>query len=91
MPRDQAKNQKEYYRCEEPPCIHIVIDERRKIFKIFIEDYEYIIPIEFSKLLKTCKVIEENSRLKKYREASEADEDYLARKYLGAEPLREES
>ena len=78
------------YRCKKPPCVHVVIDDRRKIFKVFIEDYDYIIPIEISKIIKTCKLIETDPRLKRYREALEDEIDYLARRYLEAEPLTEE-
>jgi hypothetical protein len=80
----------ETYTCKSYPCIHIVIDDRRKIFKVFIEDYDYIMPIELSKLREACEKLASDPRLKRYREAKEDEEDYLARKYLGAEPIKEE-
>ncbi len=80
----------EGYKCNKPPCIHVVIDDRRKLFKIFVEDYDYIIPIERDKLMNTCKVLFEDPRMKRYKEAVDDEIDYLARKYLKAEPLSEE-
>ncbi len=91
MPREEASRSKSpKYKCEKPPCVHIVVDDRRKIFKVFIEDYDYIMPIEISKIIKACKLIESDPRLKRYREALDDEIDYLARRYLEAEPLTEE-
>jgi len=91
MPRKEGVSpSKSKYKCEKPPCIHIVIDNRRKIFKVFVEDYDYIMPVEISKIIKVCKLIGTDPRLKRYREALDDEIDYLARKYLEAEPLSEE-
>ncbi len=86
--RDRGKP--ESYKCRDPPCIHIVFDDRRKLFRVFIEDYDYIIPIDLSKLKKICEMLAEDHRLKRYREASYEEEEYLARKYLEAAPIEEE-
>ena len=85
-----GRAQRDPYRCESYPCIHIVFDDRRKIFRIFVEDYDYIMPIDVSELREACRILESDPRLKRYREARGEEEDYLARKYLGAEPLSEE-
>ncbi len=76
------------YRCTDPPCLHIVIDERRGIFKIFLEDYDgLIIPIPVNTLKRACSSLSETEGL---REALDDEVDYLARKYLEAEPKEEE-
>jgi len=80
------------YECSEPPCVHVVVDERRKIFKIFIEDYDIIIPLPFEKAVEACRKISvvEELASQGYREAHGDDTDYLARRYLKAEPSEEE-
>ncbi|WP_460123653.1 hypothetical protein [Stetteria hydrogenophila] len=77
------------YRCDEPPCIHVVLDERKKMVQVFFEDEEYITPIPADKLLKACEELREALN-KKYREASGSEVDELARKYLNATPVEEE-
>ena len=74
---------KTVYQCPEPPCIHIVVDERRRVFKVFIEDYDMIIPIPVEELSKACNRLR---GIEKLREAYGDEVDYLARRYLEAEP-----
>ncbi len=80
------------YECREPPCIHVVVDERRKIFKIFVEDYDIIIPVPFEKAVEACRKIRivEELASQGYKEAYGDETDYLARRYLKAEPSEEE-
>lgn len=75
------------YKCGEPPCIHIVVDERKNLFKIFLEDYDgLIIPIPLEAMQRACSSLKEAEGL---REAWGDEIDYLARKYLEAEPKEE--
>jgi hypothetical protein len=83
------------YECENPPCIHVVIDDHRKMFKVFVE-HEYgddeimAISIPVGKLENACRLLEEAKSLG-YREANNDYEiDYLARKYLNVRPVDEE-
>jgi len=76
------------YKCTNPPCIHVVVDSRRGIFKVFLEDYDgLVIPIPLQALRRACSALSEVSGL---REASGDEVDYLARRYLEAEPKEEE-
>ncbi|BAF34814.1 hypothetical protein APE_2021a [Aeropyrum pernix K1] len=89
MPRRVEKS----YRCDNPPCIHVVVDSRRKIFKVFLEDYNVIAPIPFDKVIAACEDVKTLKNLVEnegFREAEAEDVDMLARKYLGAEPYEEE-
>ncbi|BAN90739.1 hypothetical protein [Aeropyrum camini] len=89
MPRKVEKS----YRCDNPPCIHVVVDSRRKIFKIFLEDYNLIAPIPFERAIAACEDIKSLKSLAEnegFREAVDEEVDMLARKYLGAEPFEEE-
>jgi len=76
------------YSCEDPPCLHLVIDDRRRIYKVFLEDAEYITPVSLSALKRICGELGD-PRLSRYREASGDEEEYLARKYLEAHPVDE--
>ncbi len=77
------------YECENPPCIHVVLDPRRKRYAVFIEDAEgSILYIEAEKVLTAAKEIEKLKRAK-FREAEGDEVDELAREYLGAEPVEE--
>ena len=78
------KRDKRVYNCPEPPCIHVVVDERKGIFKVFVEDYDLIIPIPVEEVSRACKSLEELGYTG--REAYGDEVDYLARKYLDAEP-----
>jgi len=75
--------------CNECPCFHLVVDGRRKIFRVFLEDCDGIfIPVSISQLNKVCgalSIISEH----RLREASSEQTDDLARKYLGVEPVEE--
>ncbi len=75
------------FECEAPPCIHVVADERRKIFRVFIEDEESIVPVDSKVLAEACEALQRVRELG-YREAKDdVNEDYLARKYLDARPV----
>ncbi len=75
------------YRCDEPPCIHVVIDERRGIYKVFVEDYDRIIPISTQELARACNMLTSSISRGRLREADEGETDFLARRYLEAEPV----
>ncbi len=80
---------KTVYRCDNPPCIHIVVDERRGIYKVFVEDYDRIIPIPGKELAKACSKLASSVSRGRLREATEGETDFLARRYLEAEPVEE--
>ncbi len=78
------------YECVNPPCLHVVVDYRRKIFAIFLEtgDGELIhIPLD---RLEAAYAKASNLLSRRFREAKGSDIDYLAQEHLGAEPLEEE-
>lgn len=77
------------YRCDEPPCMHVVFDERKKILQVFFEDEEYITPVPVKVLLKACEDLKRALEMG-CREASGIEVDELARKYLNATPVEEE-
>lgn len=83
------KKSKEVYTCPEPPCIHVIVDERKGIFKVFVEDYDTIIPIPVEELSKACRSLDEGLH-RVNREAYGSEVDYLARKYLNAKPKEED-
>lgn len=76
--------------CENPPCVHLVVDYPRKRFAVFVEtgDGEIIhVPLE-----RLERVVEEARALRRrrFREAGGDEVDELAEEYLGAVPLEEE-
>ena len=78
------------YECVRPPCLHVVVDYRRRLFAIFLETSDgEVIHIPFDRVEAAYS---RASRLlsKRFREASGRDVDYLASEYLGAEPVDEE-
>ncbi len=88
--RDGGRKGKRAYTCIEPPCIYVVVDERRKIYKVFVEESDgSIVSIPVEKLRGACRdlawVLEEG-----FREADPNETDFLARKYLHATPAEEE-
>ena len=77
------------YECEEPPCIHVVVDWRRRAFAVFFEDsLGNIIHVPSSKLIEACKQVSELLK-KRVREVSGDEVDELAREFLGAELVEE--
>ncbi len=75
---------------QEPPCIHVVYDRKRRIYAVFFEDTTGdIIPLESQKLVKAFEKLKKVV-LDGYREAQGDEIDYLAKTYLGAEPVTEE-
>ncbi|ADM27277.1 conserved hypothetical protein [Ignisphaera aggregans DSM 17230] len=81
--------QRNKYECLEPPCIHVVVDDTRKIYAVFFEDWEgNIYLVKASEIMKASETI---NRIKNsYREATDSEADKLAEEYLGAEPVEEE-
>ncbi len=74
-------------KCEECPCFHLVVDDHKKIFKIFLEDCEgIVVAVGYNQVRKLCGRIGE-VRQARLREASADETDYLARKYLGLEVI----
>ncbi len=78
------------YECSSYPCFHVVADHRHKKLAVYLElsdgDIIYIPLNEFIKAYETLsKYIK-----KHYSEAIGREIDYLASKFLGAEPLEEE-
>jgi hypothetical protein len=77
------------YYCSSPPCIHVVWDERRKIYAVFVEiDDENIFELDPDKLEIACRSLSEVKE-KKYRRANLQETDFLATRYLGAKPVEE--
>jgi len=79
------------YHCPDPPCIHVVYDERRRIYRVFIEESDNIVvSIPASKLESACNDLQW-VKSRGFREADMAETDFLARRYLGARPEEEET
>jgi len=83
----RRKERRPRFACDEPPCIYVVFDDRRKIYKVFVEETgDYIIAIPTRKISGACALLEELTR-EGYREATLDHEiDYLARRYLKVKP-----
>ena len=78
------------YDCDDPPCMHVVFDVRKKRYGVFVEDSEgNILYIPASKVEKAANMISE-LRSSHFKEAAGIEVDELARKYLGAELVTEE-
>jgi len=90
MGRRKREKRPRFY-CDDPPCIYVVFDDKRKIYKVFIEESgDYIIAIPTKKISGACALLEELAR-EGYREAMLDNEiDFLARKYLKVKPAEEE-
>ncbi len=75
------------YECRNPPCLHVVVDYRRKLFAIYLETSDgELIHIPFDRVEKAYQ--KASSLLsKRFREATGKDIDYLAQEYLEAEPI----
>ena len=84
-----ARSGEEEYKCRDMPCMHFVVDEERGIFKVFLEDRDIIIPVSLEKMREVCYKLQESVSSGRLKEADEEETDYLAKKYLGAEPLGE--
>jgi len=78
--------------CDDPPCIYVVFDDRRKLYKVFIEESDgVVVAIPTRKMSGACALLEELTR-EGYREAVlDNDIDFLARRYLKVEPVEEEN
>lgn len=71
--------------CDNPPCLHVVSDEKKKNYAIFIEDSNGIILwIERDKLLEAYKKLMDLEK-RGFKEATLEEVDELARIKLGAE------
>lgn len=79
----------EAYRCREAPCIHVVIDDNRGVFKVFVEDRDVIIPVPLERVRELCERLVALRSKQGLREANERECDFLAKRYLDAEPLEE--
>ncbi len=77
------------YECNQPPCIHVVVDYPRRRLAVFLEtgDSE-IIHIPLEKLLEACREASELKR-RRFREAQGDEIDEIAEEYLGAAPVEE--
>ncbi|MCE4614804.1 MAG: hypothetical protein F7B60_04675 [Desulfurococcales archaeon] len=76
--------------CDDPPCIHVIFDVRRKRYAVFLEDSEgTVLYIPTSKVERAYNLIVE-LKSKHFKEAVDIEIDELARKYLGAEIVEEE-
>ena len=78
------------YECEEPPCVHVVVDYPRKRFAVFIETGDgEVLYVPFDRLRRAVEEAGELLR-RRFREAQGDEVDELAAEYLGAEPLEDE-
>ncbi|RLG86294.1 MAG: hypothetical protein DRO39_03535, partial [Thermoprotei archaeon] len=65
------------YECNDPPCIHVVSDERRRVFAVFVEDWDgNILPVPSNELEKAARRLRELAR-RGFREAGPNDLSYL--------------
>jgi len=77
------------YSCVKPPCIHVVADDRRKIYAVFIEiDDKNIFELDPRILENACIRLRE-VKDRKYRRANLQETDFLAIRYLDAKPVEE--
>jgi len=77
------------YECEEPPCIHVVIDYPSRVFAVFLETSDgEVVYIPFSRLEKAYEEAKELLR-RRFREARGDEVDRLAREFLEAEPIED--
>ena len=73
--------------CLTPPCIHVVADNARKLYAVFIEDSEGELTwIRADEVVKAFRIIEKLSS-KGFREAVDEEVDDLAYQEFGALPL----
>ncbi|MCE4600634.1 MAG: hypothetical protein F7C38_03615 [Desulfurococcales archaeon] len=87
MKKKRGSEPRRTLQCDNPPCIHVVYDERRRIYAIFIEfDEENIFPIEAEMLEAACRDLAK-ARGMGLREANPQETDFLAVKYLNARPV----
>ncbi len=78
------------YECVKPPCVHVVLDWRRKMFAVFVEDAEgSLLYVPSEELLAACEKVRE-AMSKKVREASGDEIDELAEEHLNAVEVVEE-
>ncbi len=83
-------SQQPSYECNNPPCIHVVVDYPRRRLAVFLETGDgEIIHIPYEKLRQACQAAEELLR-RRFREAKGNEIDEIASQYLGAEPIEEE-
>jgi hypothetical protein len=76
--------------CDDPPCLHVIFDVRRKRYAVFLEDSEgTILYIPSNRIERAYNLLAE-LRSKHFKEAADIEIDDLARKYLGAEAVEEE-
>ncbi|ABM80193.1 hypothetical protein [Hyperthermus butylicus] len=80
----------EAYECEKPPCLHVVVDYRRKRFAVFLETADGdLIHIPAERIEDAYnKIVALRSR--RFREAVGSEVDEIAEDILGAVPVEEE-
>lgn len=80
----------EAYECREPPCLHVVVDYRRKRFAVFLETADGdLIYVPAERVREAYARIAELER-RRFREASGDEVDEIAADILGALPVEEE-
>lgn len=77
------------FECDDPPCLHVVVDYSKKRLAVFLETSDGdIVFIPFDRLEQAYKIAS-SLLARRFREAQGDEIDELAREYLGAEPLEE--
>jgi hypothetical protein len=80
----------ESYECKSPPCLHVVVDYRRKRFAVFLETGDGdIIYVPADRVEEAYRRIVE-LRSRRFREAKGDEVDEIASEILGALPVEEE-
>ncbi len=75
------------YKCDNPPCIHVVVDYSKKIYAVFVEDAEGdLLWIRASEVLQAAEKVAEYMG-SGFREAAGEEVDDLAYSRLEALPL----
>lgn len=78
------------YVCEEPPCLHVVVDYSGKKLAVFLETGDGdIVYVPLEKLLRACERAKE-LLASRFREAKGREIDELAYEKLDALPLEED-
>ena len=80
----------ETYECKSPPCLHVVVDYRRKRFAVFLETSAGdLIHVPSDRVEEAYRRIVE-LRSRRFREAEGDEVDEIASDILGALPVEEE-
>ncbi|WFO76271.1 hypothetical protein J4526_01185 [Desulfurococcaceae archaeon MEX13E-LK6-19] len=80
----------EEYSCSDYPCLHVVVDYKRKVYAVFMEtsdgDIIYVPVVKIKDAYEKIKELEK----KHFREAKDNEVDELAAEKLGALAIEEE-